>query len=949
MKRHTITLFSLVACVALLLMLLPGGVAPTIAQEPEPPSPGKVFPGPLQPAGPYRTPEGHWIMPADAAPPMETAGVAPQATGGPDDFGYTWDDSVSFNWIDAKSLGANSGLYGGDVYTGPVDIGFPFKFYENSYTQLYISTKGLISFGQGGYWYDNTPLPSRAVPDNIIAVFWDDLGMYSGNRPGAGIYIYRGGTAPNRYFVVEWHRADAYSGEGTTGLGLYDLTFEVILYENGDIVMQYHTLSDYLQSATVGIEDDVGVTGLQYLYDAPGLGNNKAIRFYRPEPLARVKAWPLYQSRFTRPGAVESFQVVIRNIGELGADTYDLTANSSWSVTFYAADGSIPLTDTDGDGTVDTGPLGQGESITVTVKVTTPSTAGVGDDNTATIIARSSLDTNISRTVTLQTGIPAPFAQVYQDSADGAMSLYLVQPGAQAVKKATGDWTPVCDMAVAEPSGGFAYFWSEGRCLDSGCNRYVCEIEYTLLDRYGQPVRGVSKLTNHTGATVNTYDLSPAVAVAPNGHIGVTWHRYLARQVSGQWRYNHNIYFAVLNAAGNLIYGPVNLTNNNVWGSWSDLNWPQIYAPRIAATGNNRFVLAWHREYQATTGWVEDIYYAVRDANGSVIHGVTNLTNDTPGWDDGHNGVNLTPLTDNRALLTWFRTNRGIYYAVLNSGGGVVKGLTNLGWDGGGWYYSTDAVQLSDERIVVAWVTNLQVRFATLDANYNRAHWYTELTNPIAPRGNKNVSVAASGDKAVLTWMEYGWTSRSNLYYALVDGNGTVLTPPMIFRTAGISPWETQFIDTSDDGYGNTSYSWTPPTSVDGFIAFAASLSGGPPGGNAAVGLRYANRGTATATGVVLTATLDSNLTYVGDTSGSSPVVSGNDVTWTLPDLDFLADGRFTLYVGVPAGADYGTRYPITLTLTSAGLEANGADNTATAYVMVARQVFLPLVMRNYP
>jgi hypothetical protein len=288
-----------------------------------------------------------------------------------------------------------------------------------------------------------------------------------------------------------------------------------------------------------------------------------------------------------------------------------------------------------------------------------------------------------------------------------------------------------------------------------------------------------------------------------------------------------------------------------------------------------------------------------------------------------------------------------IAYAVLNSGGNVVKSPATINMSGWG----VDAVQLSTGRILLAWFvwTNSapQIAFAVLDTNYNVVAGPTTLSNPAAPTGDANVSVAAdAAGHAILTWMDYGWSSRRNLYYALVDSNGNVLTPPMIFRTSqAYSP----YIDTSYEGYGNTSYNWTPASSVDGFAVFDASLFGGPPGGNAAVGVRYANHGATIASNIVLTATLDSNLAYVSDTSGAAPTVSGNDVVWNLPGLDFLEGRNFTLYVQVPSGADYGTRYPITLTLTSAGLEANPSDNVANAEVMVARQVFLPTVSHNNP
>lgn len=558
MKRQLLFLI-----VALGLLLTQTGAAQKPEPQPPPPTapPPPSFPPegfcPKNPCGPWpKSLEGHWVVAESGQPEMAPASIIPQATSGPDDFGYTWDDSVAFNWIDATG-GTDSGLAGDDRWLGPVDIGFNFKFYENTYSQLYFNTNGLVTFGEGAYHYSNRSIPNPAPPNNFIAPFWDDLCVSYRDYNTGTIYYMQGGSAPNRYFVIEWHEV---SRLGSTDL----LTFEVVLYENGDILVQYLSLSGYLTSATVGIEDDVGVDGLQYLCNAPGLGNSKAVRFYRPGPMARVKVWPLYYGRFTHAGETVAFQVPIRNTGELGSDTYDIFVSSSWPVGLYAADGTTLLMDTDSDGTVDTGPVGQGETVAVTVKVTTPGTASVGDDNSAAITIRSSLNTGKSKMPILQTAVPAPFAQVYRDDADGAMSLYLVQPSAQALKKVTDDYYWGYDMAVAEMPDSFAYFWTRGRWLDSV---YVREIEYTLLDRYGETMREVSKLTDHSGVTVETDDYAPAVAVAPNGRIGVLWYRYLWRQVDSTWEANSNIYFAVLDPNGDVIVPPMNLTNNPHWGT----------------------------------------------------------------------------------------------------------------------------------------------------------------------------------------------------------------------------------------------------------------------------------------------------------------------------------------------------------------------------------------------
>jgi hypothetical protein len=186
---------------------------------------------------------------------------------------------------------------------------------------------------------------------------------------------------------------------------------------------------------------------------------------------------------------------------------------------------------------------------------------------------------------------------------------------------------------------------------------------------------------------------------------------------------------------------------------------------------------------------------------------------------------------------------------------------------------------------------------------------------------------------------------RHNLYYALVDGSGNVLTDPMILRTSQAAD---PYILTSHKGYGNTSYSWTPASDVDGVATFSASLFGGPPAGNAVVRVRYTNHGATMATGVVLTVTMDSELSYVSDTSGVVPTFSGNDPVWSLPDLGLLDSRGFAVQVQVPSGAAIGTRYPVTITLASDGPEANPSDNTDAAEVMAARQVFLPIILRGH-
>jgi hypothetical protein len=569
MKTRWLSVFTVVITLALLI----GGPTLTGAQGPEPPgaklqelscAPAESTDVTAPPVPWKRAPNGRLFGTKDARPASSETGTMPLATGGPDDYGYRWDDSVTPSWIDATS-GTDTGMSGDsyDQAAGPISLPFSFKYYENTYSSLYVAAAGYLAFSSSYYWDDQDYVPSPAMPNNIVAPYWTPIYLnYAG--PSGRIYYKSGGSYPNRYFVVEWY--DVKGGPSSDSIGGDDTyRFEVILHENGDIVFQYQAMtyggSNYW-CGTAGIEDSAGLDGLNYVSYCSEAASYKAVHFYRPSPSARMRIRPLYYGRFVRPGEAATFEVPIQNLGELGSDTYDLFTSSAWPTGLYAADGVTPLTDTDSDGTVDTGPVPQNGISTITVRVTAPRYAAVGDNDTAAITVRSSIDLSKSRMPTLQAAIPAFFAQVFRDSADGAMSLYLAQPGAQTVKKVTSDYYYGYYPAIAEMPHSFAYFWTRSRSL--GGNIYVREIEYTLLDRNGNTARGVTRLTDLSGATVSSYDYDPAVAVAPDGRIGAIWYRYLYNSSSGYW--NYNIYYAILDARGNVIVPPTNLTNNPLWG-----------------------------------------------------------------------------------------------------------------------------------------------------------------------------------------------------------------------------------------------------------------------------------------------------------------------------------------------------------------------------------------------
>jgi subtilisin family serine protease len=194
-------------------------------------------------------------------------------SGGPDLFGYTWRDSDDpngpvFSWFDITSIGEPIfSLDGDDESSDPLEIGFPFPFYGNTFTMVRATTNGWLSFTSFISDPFNDPLPSSASAENLIAVFFDDLDFRGARRAT----YYGDGSV----FVVQWTNVD----RRTAGSRL---TFQVILYPNGRIVMQYLTMSGVLDSATIGIQNASVNDGLTVAFNSAYVHNNMAVEFRRP-------------------------------------------------------------------------------------------------------------------------------------------------------------------------------------------------------------------------------------------------------------------------------------------------------------------------------------------------------------------------------------------------------------------------------------------------------------------------------------------------------------------------------------------------------------------------------------------------------------------------------------------------------------------------------------------
>ncbi len=171
---------------------------------------------------------------------------------GPDKFGYSA-IAVAPQFVDISSTGRALNFSNDDDADTAVTpgSGFTFSFYGTTYTKLFVSTNGLITFGSGdsdSFNDDLTDDPTQAA----IAPLWDDLIVEGQSQ--SNVYWKLAGSGSSQQLIVQWNDVSFYEGNDT---GL--LTFEAILSANGTILLNYKNLesgdfSDDGATATVGIK-----------------------------------------------------------------------------------------------------------------------------------------------------------------------------------------------------------------------------------------------------------------------------------------------------------------------------------------------------------------------------------------------------------------------------------------------------------------------------------------------------------------------------------------------------------------------------------------------------------------------------------------------------------------------------------------------------------------------
>ena len=194
----------------------------------------------------------------------------------PDAFGYRCGlESAAFE--EAGTIQPITGTSG----VGAVAIPFPFTFYGETYSSVYVCANGFVEFAGPATTNcssANGTIPGTGRPNGAVYPFWDDLVVDA----LASIRTELKGAAPDRRFVVEFRNVHI------SGNTAQRLDFNVVLFEDGQVLTQYRNLAavdrERGNSATLGLEMHTGTVALMYALNLAILPAEPAVTTIRYVP-----------------------------------------------------------------------------------------------------------------------------------------------------------------------------------------------------------------------------------------------------------------------------------------------------------------------------------------------------------------------------------------------------------------------------------------------------------------------------------------------------------------------------------------------------------------------------------------------------------------------------------------------------------------------------------------
>jgi subtilisin family serine protease len=151
-----------------------------------------------------------------------------------------------------------------DGVSDAIPIGFPFKFYNHTFENVYVSPEGFLTFRNVDFDYVNflqRAIPNTLIINDFIALAWKNMRFVAGSK----VRYQTLGTAPQRKFVVEFLDMAQESDHSKR------LSGQIVLYESFNRIELHIARLDASPIANVisGIENREGTLGIAL----PGMNN----------------------------------------------------------------------------------------------------------------------------------------------------------------------------------------------------------------------------------------------------------------------------------------------------------------------------------------------------------------------------------------------------------------------------------------------------------------------------------------------------------------------------------------------------------------------------------------------------------------------------------------------------------------------------------------------------
>jgi subtilisin-like proprotein convertase family protein len=155
-------------------------------------------------------------------------------------------------WEDISTTGTQ--LFLGDDSGEFVTIDFNFNYWGDTHADVAVCSNGFLTFSPDDLTdLSEDPIPDDNLPNDLIAVLWDDLDPANTGSP-ATIHYQTLGNAPYRRFIAQWTDVPEYPNEGAN-------TFQAVLFESTNCV-ELRYLEITTDDFVAGVENQDGTEGV---------------------------------------------------------------------------------------------------------------------------------------------------------------------------------------------------------------------------------------------------------------------------------------------------------------------------------------------------------------------------------------------------------------------------------------------------------------------------------------------------------------------------------------------------------------------------------------------------------------------------------------------------------------------------------------------------------------